>query len=376
MDVSADLKTTPLTEAHKALGARMVPFAGYLMPVQYALGVLGEHLWTREHAGLFDVSHMGQGRLVGPDHETTARALEALVPSDILNLAPGQQRYSLLLSGEAGILDDLMVSRPASPDLDGQIVLVVNASNKSADWDHISQRLPAGVELRPADDLALLALQGPEAVDVFSRFCPAARDLAFMRCGSFDVQGIPVEVSRSGYTGEDGFEISVAARGAEKLWNTLLGEPEVRAIGLGARDSLRLEAGLCLHGHDIDASVNPVEADLGWAIQKRRRLEGGFPGADIILRDLENGPARKRIGLRPTGKAPAREGCEIQSAGGEPIGRVTSGGFGPSADGPVAMGYVDAPHAQVGASVNLIVRGEPRPATIAPMPFVPHHYKR
>jgi aminomethyltransferase len=374
MDAPADLKTTALANAHRELGARMVPFAGYLMPVQYALGVLGEHLWTRDHAGLFDVSHMGQGVLVGPDHETVARALEALLPSDILNLAPGQQRYSMLLADDGGILDDLMVSRPT--EVDGEIVLIVNASNKDADWQHIARRLPANVELRRRDDLALIALQGPQAVEVFARFCPGVRELSFMRCGSFDVEGIPVQVSRSGYTGEDGVEISVPAQSAEKLWNLLMAEPEVRAIGLGARDSLRLEAGLCLHGHDIDASTNPVEADLTWALQKRRRLEGGFPGADVVLAALRDGPSRKRVGLRPTGRAPAREGCEIQSVDGQTIGRITSGGFGPSADGPVAMGYVDQGQAAPGTSVNLIVRGEARPATIVPMPFVPHRYKR
>jgi aminomethyltransferase len=374
MDAPADLKTTALANAHRELGARMVPFAGYLMPVQYALGVLGEHLWTRDHAGLFDVSHMGQGVLVGPDHETVARALEALLPSDILNLAPGQQRYSMLLADDGGILDDLMVSRPT--EVDGEIVLIVNASNKDADWEHIARRLPANVELRRRDDLALIALQGPQAVEVFARFCLGVRELSFMRCGSFDVEGIPVQVSRSGYTGEDGVEMSVPAQSAEKLWNLLMAEPEVRAIGLGARDSLRLEAGLCLHGHDIDASTNPVEADLTWAMQKRRRLEGGFPGADVVLAALRDGPSRKRVGLRPTGRAPAREGCEIQSADGQPIGRITSGGFGPSADGPVAMGYVDQGQAAPGTSVNLIVRGEARPATIVPMPFVPHRYKR
>lgn len=376
MDVAADLKTTPLTEAHKALGARMVPFAGYLMPVQYALGVLGEHNWTRSKAGLFDVSHMGQGRIVGPDHETTARALETILPSDILNLQPGQQRYSLLLSGEGGILDDLMVSRPASADRDGEIMVVVNAANQDADWERIAARLPAGIELRRADDLALLALQGPEAGAVFARLYPAAADLSFMRCGTFDFDGATIEVSRSGYTGEDGFEISVPNTHALALWNRLLSDADVKPIGLGARDSLRLEAGLCLHGHDIDASTDPVEADLVWAMQKRRRLEGGFPGADAILDKLRGGATRKRVGLRPSGRAPAREGCEIQSADGQVIGQVTSGGFGPTAEGPIAMGYVSTAFAAPGTTVNLIVRGEPRPALVTPTPFVPHRYKR
>ncbi len=375
-DTLSDLKTTPLTRAHEALGARMVPFAGYSMPVQYPRGVLGEHVWTRAHAGLFDVSHMGQGFLMGPSHEVTARALERLVPSDIVNLKRGQQRYSMLLSDEGGILDDLMVSRPALPELNGQLFLIVNAANKEADWAHIAARLPDGVTVRRADDMALLALQGPEAEKVLSRFAPGAAGLAFMTRGVFQADGLTLYVSRSGYTGEDGFEISVLAEHVETLWNRLLAEPEVEAIGLGARDSLRLEAGFCLHGHDIDAATNPVEADLVWAIQKRRRLEGGFPGADRILNDLRTGPARKRVAIQPAGRAPAREGCEIVDAGGTSIGRVTSGGFGPSAGGPVAMGYVSAAYAAPGTSVNLIVRGEPRPAVIVPPPFVPHRYKR
>ncbi len=373
---TADLKTTPLADAHRALGARMVPFAGYLMPVQYPGGIIAEHNWTRTRAGLFDVSHMGQGVLTGPDHETVARAFEALAPTEVVALRPGQQRYSMLLSDDGGILDDLMVSRPADPAMDGTLILVVNAANKDADWAHIAARLPAGVTLRAADDLALMALQGPQAAEVFARFCPGAADLTFMTRGVFDFRGVEVYASRSGYTGEDGYEISVPAAAAEAVWNALLAEPEVEPVGLGARDSLRLEAGLCLHGHDIDATTSPVEADLRWAIQKRRREQGGFPGAERILRELKDGPSRIRVGIRPEGRAPAREGCEISGEDGRTIGWITSGGFGPTVGGPVAMGYVPPSHAAPGTKVNLMVRGEARPASVVALPFTPHRYRR
>lgn len=374
-DTATDLNTTALTRIHEDLGARMVPFAGYAMPVQYPLGVLGEHNWTREHAGLFDVSHMGQGFLIGPDHETTARALEALVPADILNLKPGQQRYSMLLDEKGGIIDDLMVSR-LGPSMDGTLYLVVNAGNKETDWAHIAARLPENVRVERLDDWALIALQGPQAEAVFARFCPGVADLGFMMRGVFDFQGVTVYVSRSGYTGEDGYEFAVENKHAAAVWNALLAEPEVEAIGLGARDSLRLEAGLCLHGHDIDVTTTPVEADLKWTIQKRRREEGGFPGAERVLAEIANGPKRLRVGIRPEGRAPAREGTEITDPAGNPVGRVTSGGFGPTVGGPVAMGYVAAEHSKPGTPVNLIVRGEPRPATVVAMPFAPHRYKR
>ncbi|MFG1429884.1 glycine cleavage system aminomethyltransferase GcvT [Xanthobacter sp. V2C-8] len=369
------LHTTPLFAAHVALGARIVPFAGYEMPVQYAEGILAEHHWTRTHAGLFDVSHMGQAVLEGPDHAACARALEALVPADIVNLPPGRQRYSQLLNREGGILDDLMVTRPRDPKDDGRLLLVVNAACKAADFAHIERHLPQGVRLVPQLDRALIALQGPEAARAMARHCPQALDLAFMEAGPAAFDGIPVHVSRSGYTGEDGFEISVAAADAQKVWAALAAEPEVKPIGLGARDSLRLEAGLCLYGHDIDTATSPVEAALAWSIQKRRRVEGGFPGADRIRAELEHGPARVRVGLRLEGRAPAREGAEIVQRG-ESVGRVTSGGFAPSLNAPVAMGYVPPRLAAPGTRLDLLVRGKALAATVVPLPFVPARYAR
>jgi aminomethyltransferase len=354
----------------------MVPFAGYDMPVQYPTGILTEHNWTREHAGLFDVSHMGQAALSGPDHETTARALEALVPADILNLKPGQQRYSQLLDGNGCILDDLMITRPARDDETGHIYIVVNASMKDADYAHIGAHLPSGVALVRGDDRALLALQGPAAEGVMRRLGSGAADLTFMMTGWFDIAGLRCHVSRSGYTGEDGFEISVAAEDAPALWRALLADPEVKPIGLGARDSLRLEAGLCLYGHDIDTSTTPVEAGLNWSIQKRRREEGGFPGAERIQREIKEGPARVRVGLKPEGRAPAREGTPITTPDGREVGIVTSGGFGPTVNGPVAMGYVTRDVAVPGTDLHLMVRGKALPAKVAPMPFAPHRYKR
>jgi aminomethyltransferase len=371
-----NLKTTPLNARHRALGARMVPFAGYDMPVQYPTGILAEHQWTRENAGLFDVSHMGQAFLVGADHASVAAALEALCPADILNLAPGRQRYSQLLDESGGILDDFMVTRPTEEAEDGVLMLVVNASRKDDDFALIESRLPAGVRLIRADHRALLALQGPKAADVMARHCPDAAGLSFMAAGSMSFDGIPVHVSRSGYTGEDGFEISVKANKAEALADALLAEPEVKPIGLGARDSLRLEAGLCLYGHDIDTTTSPVEAALNWSIQKRRREEGGFPGADRVRRELAEGPARKRVGILPEGRQPAREGTPVAAADGREIGTVTSGGFGPSVNGPVAMGYVEAASAAPGTPLTLMVRGKPLPARIVPLPFAPHHYAR
>jgi aminomethyltransferase len=367
---------TPLRAEHVALGARIVPFAGYAMPVQYPAGILAEHLWTRDKAGLFDVSHMGQAALAGPDHETVARALEALVPADLLNLKPGQQRYSQLLDGDGGILDDLMVTRPASEEERGHLYVVVNASRKADDYAHIESRLPAGVRLIRGEDRALLALQGPAAEAVLSDLGSEAPRLTFMTAGWFGIAGLRCHVSRSGYTGEDGFEISVKADDAPALWRALLGHTAVKPIGLGARDSLRLEAGLCLYGHDIDTTTSPVEAGLTWSIQKRRREEGGFPGADRIRRELAEGPARVRVGLRPEGRAPAREGTPIATPDGREVGTVTSGGFGPSVNGPVAMGYVARNVSQPGTELHLVVRGKALPARVVPMPFTPHRYKR
>jgi aminomethyltransferase len=370
------LLKTPLHGEHVAAGARMVPFAGYDMPVQYQTGILAEHVWTREHAGLFDVSHMGQAALIGPDHATTARALETLAPADILNLKPGQQRYTQLLDDNGGILDDLMVTRPANPLQDGELLLVVNASTKEADHAHIAARLPAGVELRPFEDRALLALQGPEAEAVLARQAPDLASLGFMHAMQTMIGGIPAHVSRSGYTGEDGFEISVRGDRAAELWQLLMADEQVRPIGLGARDSLRLEAGLCLYGHDIDTTTTPVEAALTWSIQKRRREKGGFPGADRIRREIKEGPARVRVGLKPAGRAPAREGTVVTTLDGREVGAVTSGGFGPTVNGPVAMGYITREFSQVGTELHLVVRGKPLLASVVAMPFAPHRYKR
>ncbi|MEQ8267222.1 MAG: glycine cleavage system aminomethyltransferase GcvT [Parvibaculum sp.] len=366
--VSTDiLKTTPLHALHVELGAKMVPFAGYDMPVQYPDGVLAEHLHTRSAAGLFDVSHMGQAWLVGPDHATVSAAIEALVPGDILGLEPGAIRYTLLLNDKGGIRDDLMVTRTVK---DGTLFLVVNAACKDADFAHIGAALPKGVELRRLEDRALIALQGPKAAAVFARLAPAAANQGFMTGAEMDVAGVPCIVSRSGYTGEDGYEISVPEAKAVALTKKLLAEPEVKPIGLGARDSLRLEAGLCLYGHDLDETTTPVEGALTWTIAKRRREEANFPGAKIILGQIANGAARKRVGLLPEGKAPAREGTEITDASGRKIGVVTSGGYGPSVGGPIAMGYVETAHAKTGTEVELMVRGKGRPAKVAAMPFV------
>ena len=372
----APLLQTPLHARHVAQGARMVPFAGYDMPVQYPSGILAEHNWTRENAGLFDVSHMGQAFLVGPDHETTARALEALIPADIVSLAPGRQRYSQLLNEDGGILDDLMVTRSADPDEDGALLLVVNAACKQADYAHIAAHLPANVKLIRAEHRGLIALQGPKAEQALFALAPEAAEMGFMTMRTLKIGGISANVSRSGYTGEDGYEISAAADRIGEIWDALLLDAAVKPIGLGARDSLRLEAGLCLYGHDIDTTTSPVEAGLTWSIQKRRREEGGFPGAARIQRELADGPARRRVGLLPEGRAPAREGSEIATPDGTVVGKVTSGGFGPTLNGPCAMGYVDPAYAATGTPLALIVRGKPLPATVAAMPFVPNRYKR
>jgi aminomethyltransferase len=371
---SNHLKHTPLCAQHVALGAKMVPFAGYAMPVHYPPGILKEHLHTRSQAGLFDVSHMGQAFLIGSHHTATALALEALVPADIQNLKPGQQRYSQLLNDAGGIIDDLMVTRPQSDKDDGRLFLVVNAARKEADYAHIAARLPAHVHLVPAPERALLAVQGPAAARILAPLCPEAPRLAFMQAMPARVGGVDCHVSRSGYTGEDGFEIAVAGEHAETLWRLLLDDTAVQPIGLGARDSLRLEAGLCLYGHDIDDTTSPVEASLAWSMQKRRRSEAGFPGASRILHELAHGPKRKRVGIRPDGRAPAREGTEILARLGEHLGVVTSGGFGPSVGAPVAMGYVAADRAEIGMPVNLMVRGKALAGTVAPLPFVPHRY--
>lgn len=368
-----DLLRTPLHALHAALGARMVPFAGYEMPVQYKDGILKEHLQVRAAAGLFDVSHMGQAALIGPDHETTARALEALIPAEVQRLGVGRQRYSVLLNDAGGILDDLIFGRAQAP---GVINLVVNAACKEADYAHIAARLPASVRLVRRDDRALLALQGPLAATVAAEFSPALAGLEFMSFAEVDFGGVAAVVSRSGYTGEDGFEISVPASEAERVARALLADGRVQPIGLGARDSLRLEAGLCLYGHDLDETTSPVEGAIGFAIGKRRRTEGGFPGAERILRELKNGPSRLRVGVRLDGRAPAREGAEIVDAAGAKIGVLTSGGFGPSVGGPIAMGYVAPDFAAPGTPVGVVVRGASLPARVAATPFVEHRYFR
>ena len=365
-----DLKHTPLHALHLELDGKMVPFAGYAMPVQYPTGILKEHLHTREAAGLFDVSHMGQAFLAGDD---PARALERLTPADVAGLKDGRQRYALLLTRDGTIKDDFMVAR-----LEGEAALyiVVNAATKHADFAYIADQLKDIATLTPQPDRALLALQGPKAEAVLARHAPEAAGLTFMQIKRISVAGAPAIVSRTGYTGEDGYEISLEARDAEEVARALLAEPEVLPIGLGARDSLRLEAGLCLYGHDIDETVNPVEANLVWSIGKRRKIDKDFPGADAIMDAVFNGTVKKRVGLRPEGRAPAREGTEIADKSGHVIGRVTSGGFGPSLNAPVAMGYVETAFADDGTELDLIVRGKPMPARVAPMPFVPNGYKR
>jgi aminomethyltransferase len=378
-DQSSPLKRTPLHALHVARGGKMVPFAGYDMPVQYAAGVLREHLHTRQVAGLFDVSHMGQIALRPKSGkvEDAALALERLVPQDILSLPAGRQRYAQFTNGEGGILDDLMVANFGS-----HLFLVVNAACKAEDEAHLRANLQDACLIEPFADRALIALQGPKAESALAKFCPDAPAMRFMDAGPRRVDGIDCYVSRSGYTGEDGFEISVPAQQAEALANALLANSDVLPIGLGARDSLRLEAGLCLYGHDIDTTTTPVEGALEWSIQKSRRhggaRAGGFPGADKILTQLEKGAPRRRVGLRPEGRAPVREGAPLfaDAASSEQIGAVTSGGFGPSVNAPIAMGYLPSSHATSGGLVFAELRGQRLPLRIAPMPFVPNAYKR
>jgi aminomethyltransferase len=368
--MSDQLLLTPLDALHRELGARMVPFAGYAMPVQYPTGILAEHLHTRAKAGLFDVSHMGQATVAGPD---AVAALERICPCDLAGLKPGRQRYSLFTTAEGGISDDFMIARIG----ENEFFLVVNAACKEADFAHVAANLPAGTKLARRDYRALLALQGPLAAAVFARLAPDSAAMKFMEIADLEIAGIGgVRATRSGYTGEDGFEISVPADKAEALARRLLGEPEVAPIGLGARDSLRLEAGLPLYGHDIDTGTSPVAASLTFAINKRRKMDWGFLGGAAIRDELDNGPARRRVGIRLEGRAPAREGAEIVTPSGERIGIVTSGGFAPSLEAPVAMGYVAAPFANDGTEIALIVRGKLLPARIVPMPFVPHRYAR
>jgi aminomethyltransferase len=366
-------KRTPLYDEHVRAGARVVPFAGYDMPVQYPTGIIAEHNWTRSSAGLFDVSHMGQCFIEGPDTASAAKALERLVPADVLGLAQQQQRYAQLLAEDGGTLDDLMITRTAE---DGTFYVVVNASRKDHDYGWIEARLPEGVTLAPRDDLALVALQGPKAEAVMAKLAPELADLKFMHTTDVAVKGLALQVSRSGYTGEDGYEISLAARDAARLWTLLLEDERVKPVGLGARDSLRLEAGLCLYGHELTEAISPVEADLVWSIGKRRRSEGGFIGAARVQAELSGGTARKRVGIKPQGRAPARDGTVVTDMAGHEIGIVTSGGFGPTAGGPVAMGYVEAKSSVPGTLVQLVVRGNALPAEIVKLPFVPNRFKR
>jgi aminomethyltransferase len=372
-----DLQRTPLHALHLQLGARMVPFAGYHMPVQYPAGLMAEHHHTRTSASLFDVSHMGQLFLSG-----ASLALESLMPVDVLNLGVGKQRYGLLLTDEGGIIDDLMFLRMSAPDDDDRIFMVVNGACKAGDIAHLKARIGTQCQIEPQNERALLALQGPKAVDALARLAPGVEKLIFMTGGSFDVAGLSCIVTRSGYTGEDGYEISVAAQEAQALAKALLAQPEVQPAGLGARNSLRLEAGLCLYGNDMDTRVTPIEASLAWAIPKMRRTggarAGGFSGATTVLGQLDGTEAihKKRVGLVALERIPVREHTELQDTGGQRVGEVTSGLLGPTADVPVAMGYVRPEHAAVGTRINAIVRGKAVPMQVVAMPFVAPRYFR
>lgn len=376
-----ELKSVPLDAQHRALGGRMVPFAGYALPVQYTTGIVAEHKWTREHAGLFDVSHMGPSFLTlsaptgdtEADHAAIAALVEPLVCGDIAGLKSGQIRYTLLLNPTGGALDDLMIGRsPAHP---GSLYIVVNAGTKQADFALIEQAAAGKASFHRADDGALLALQGPEAVQVLEALVPGTADLGFMTYAPFDWRGEKLIISRSGYTGEDGFEILCPAVAATALWDALLADARVKPIGLGARDSLRLEAGLPLYGHDLDETVSPVEAGLRFAVSRRRREAADFPGAARILREFSGDLGRTRIGLLVDG-APAREGADILDAEGSVIGKVTSGGFAPSLGRAIALGFVPPGHAAPGTMLSVSVRGRAQPAQVAETPFVPHRYVR
>jgi aminomethyltransferase len=359
-------RRTPLYDLHLELGGRLVDFAGWSLPVQFPDGIMAEHRHCRTAAALFDVSHMAQVLIRGAG---AAEAFERLVPGDIAGLAEGTLRYTVFTNGRGGVLDDLIAGRAG----DGLFV-VANAARRDADLAHMRETLEPGNQIEELAERALLALQGPRAAEVLGRLCPSSSRLAFMQTMMAEVREWPCRISRCGYTGEDGFEISVAAGDAPGLARELLNHPEVAPAGLGARDSLRLEAGLCLYGHELTADTTPVEAGLGWTIAKRRRGEANFPGAEVILRQLAAGPARKLVGIRPDGRAPAREGTEIDDPSGRPIGAVTSGGFGPTVGGPIALGYVPVQHAAPGSALQLAIRGKPHPAAVVALPFVPHRY--
>lgn len=383
MSESSDepLKSVVLNDEHVKAAGRMVPFSGYSLPVQYPSGIITEHKWTREHAGLFDVSHMGPSFVVleptsgdaQADHEAVAALMEPLVSGDLRGLKPGQLRYTLLLNSEGGTRDDLMVGR--SPLFGGSLYVIVNAGTKELDWAHIEAHLGGKAKLTRADDGALLALQGPEAVAVLDALLPGVGNLGFMHYGPFDWNGTRLIVSRSGYTGEDGFEILCAKDKATELWNAILTDDRVKPIGLGARDSLRLEAGLPLYGHDLDDTVSPIEAGLNFAVSKRRREAADFPGASRILSELAGNMSRVRVGLFVEG-APAREGATIVDEHGTGIGRVTSGGFAPSLSRAIALGFVDPRHAAPGTKLKVAVRDRLQPAEVTTLPFVPHRYVR
>jgi len=362
---SETLKRTPLDSLHRERGGRMVPFAGHAMPVQYE-GIIAEHLHARARAALFDVSHMGQARLAGADADA---AFETLVPGDVVGLEVGRVRYTMFTNEMGGILDDLMIARR-----DDHLFLVVNAARKEADFAHIETGLAGRIGLEILADRALLALQGPEAAQVMERLAPTTAAMPFMTIADHRIAGIDAQVTRSGYTGEDGFEISVPAAHAEALARALLDQPEVKPAGLGARDSLRLEAGLCLYGSDIDETTTPIEAGLLWTIGKRRREQGGFPGAAVIRRQIAEGVGRRRVGIRPEGRAPARAHTAVTDADGAPVGEVTSGGYGPSVGGPIAMGYVKTAFAAPDTPLRLTVRDRALPARVARLPFTEHRY--
>jgi aminomethyltransferase len=368
--VEIETETLPLDAWHRARGGRMVPFAGYDMPVQYE-GIMAEHLWTRENAGLFDVSHMGQLLISGDGLD---EALETVLPADVKGLALGRMRYSLLLAANGGILDDLMLSR--WPD---KVYMVVNGAVKYDDIAHLREELPDAITINQLDERALLALQGPKAFDALKRHTTGKwplEALSFMMGGPFEIDGVEAWISRSGYTGEDGFEISIDASEVERIADLLCGEPEVKPIGLGARDSLRLEAGLPLYGHDLDPETTPVMADLGFALSKRRREEGGFPGHERIMIEREQGAVVKRVGLLVEGRQPVREGAAVIDHDGSDVGKVTSGGFAPSVGAPIAMAYVPAAMAAPGTKIQLTQRGKVHQATVTAMPFIPHRYVR
>ncbi|WP_116653376.1 glycine cleavage system aminomethyltransferase GcvT [Pelagibacterium sediminicola] len=373
---NADLLKTALYDRHVAAGGRMVEFGGYALPVQYA-GIVAEHNHTRQAASLFDVSHMGQMVVTGPDHETTIAALEALTPGDLASLAPGQMRYTVLLNAKGGIEDDLMVTRPAAGEApDGVIFMVVNAARKHHDLALMQKALPEGVSVTLRDDVSLLALQGPAAAEVLGGHTDVADRLAFMETLPATIGSIPASVSRSGYTGEDGFEISVANEDAPALFDLLMANPLVKPAGLGARDSLRLEAGLCLYGHDMDDTIDPVSANLLFAIGKRRRAQGGFIGDEAVMARLAQGVAERRVGLRFEGRQPVREGAELIDENGAVIGRVTSGTFAPTVEASIALGYLPADLAAMDTPITAMVRGRPVAGAVVATPFVPHRYVR